>query len=122
VIEILPGMPDGVTGIRVSGQLRGDDLRAARPAIEALLQSGEIRIVEVIAPDYAGFGHGGLAEDVKLGMGLLTKHHAAFRRIAVVSDKDWVRHAIHAMAWMIPGEVSVFGLDALPEATAWAAG
>jgi hypothetical protein len=122
MIEMLPDMPAGVTGIKVSGQLRGDDLRSAKPAIEDLLQSGEIRIVEVIASDYSGFGPGGLAEDLKLGMGLLLKHHAAFKRIAVVSDKDWVGHAIHAMAWMIPGEVAVFGLDALDDAKSWAAG
>ena len=32
MIEVLPDMPDGVTGIRVSGRLRGDELREIRPA------------------------------------------------------------------------------------------
>jgi hypothetical protein len=121
MIEILQDMPDGVSGIRVSGRLRGDDLREAKPAIEELLQTGEIRIVEVIAPDYEGFGPGGLAEDLKLGLGLLVQHHSAFKRIAVVSDKDWVGHAIHAFAWMVPGELAVFGLDELEQAKEWAA-
>ena len=49
MIEILPDLPEGVTGIRVSGRLRGDDLREFKPAMEDLLKSGEIRIVEVIA-------------------------------------------------------------------------
>jgi hypothetical protein len=35
----------------------------------------------------------------------LTQHHSAFKRIAVVSDKDWVAHALHALAWMVPGEL-----------------
>jgi hypothetical protein len=123
MIEILQDMPAGVSGIRVSGRLRGDDLRAAKPAIEALLESGgEIRIVEVIDPDYEGFGPGGLAEDLKLGLGLLVRHHSAFKRIAVVSDKEWVGHALHAFAWMIPGELAVFGLDELEQAKQWAAG
>jgi hypothetical protein len=121
MIEILQDMPDGVSGIRVSGRLRGDDLREAKPAIEEFLQTGEIRIVEVIAPDYEGFGPGGLAEDLKLGLGLLVQHHSAFKRIAVVSDKDWVGHAIHALAWMVPGELAVFGLDELEQAKEWAA-
>jgi hypothetical protein len=121
MIEMLQDMPDGVSGIRVSGRLRGDDLREAKPAIEELLKTGEIRIVEVIAPDYEGFGPGGLAEDLKLGLGLLVKHHSAFKRIAVVSDKDWVGHAIHALAWMVPGELAVFGLDELEQAKEWAA-
>jgi hypothetical protein len=51
MIEILPDMPERVTGIRVSGRLRGDDLREFKPATEELLKSGEIRIVEVVAAD-----------------------------------------------------------------------
>ncbi len=115
-------MPQGVNGIRVSGRIRGDDLREIKPAMEELMQTGEIRFVEVIAPDYEGFGPGGLAEDLKLGLGLLIQHHSAFKRIAVVSDKDWVAHAMHAFAWMVPGELAVFGLDELEQAKEWAAG
>ena len=121
MIEILPDMPDGVAGIRVSGRLAGDDLREFRPAMEKLVGTGEIRIVEVIAPDYEGFGPGGLAEDLKLGFGTLFHHHSAFKRIAVVSDKEWVAHTLHALAWMIPGELAVFGADELERAKEWAA-
>jgi hypothetical protein len=121
MIELLPAMPEGVTGIRVSGRVRGDDLREFKPAMEDLLKSGQIRIVEVIAPDYEGFGPGGLIEDLKLGFGALIHHHSAFKRIAVVSDKEWVAHALHAFAWMVPGELALFRLDELDRATEWAA-
>ncbi len=119
---MLPDMPAGVTGIRVSGRVRGDDLRDFKPTMEDLAKTGEIRIVEVIAPDYEGFGPGGLAEDLKLGLGALIHHHSAFKRIAVVSDKDWVAHALHAFAWMVPGELALFGLDEIEQAAQWAAG
>src|SRR6516165_340933 len=109
MIEVLPDMPEGVIGIRVSGRLLGDEL-------------GEIRIVEVIASDYEGFGRGGLVEDLKLGLGTVLPHHSAFKRIAIVSDKEWVAHVLHALAWMIPGELAVFGLDELERAKEWAAG
>ena len=111
MIEVLPDMPEGVVGIRVSGRIRGDDLRDFKPAMDDLLTTGEIRIVEVISPDYEGFGRGGLVEDLKLGLGMLVGHHSAFKRVAVVSDKDWVAHALHAFAWMVPGELKMFGLD-----------
>ena len=122
MIEMLPNMPAGVTGIGVSGRISGEDLRELRPTVEALLHSEEVRIVEVIASDYAGFGPGGLIEDLKLGLGALIQNHAAFKRIAVVSDLDWVAHAMHAFAWMVPGELEVFGLDELDRAAEWAAG
>jgi hypothetical protein len=121
MIELLPDMPEGVTGIRVSGRLRGDELREVKPAIAELLKAGEIRIVEVIASDYEGFGPGGLVEDLKLGFGTVLPHHSAFKRIAIVSDKEWVAHTLHALAWMVPGELAVFGLDELERAKEWAA-
>jgi stage II sporulation SpoAA-like protein len=122
MIELMPDMPAGVTGIRVSGRLRGEDLREFKPAMDDLAKSGEIRIVEVIEPDYEGFGPGGLVEDLKLGLGALIHHHSAFKRIAVVSDKEWVTHALHAFAWMVPGELALFGLDEVERAKEWAAG
>jgi stage II sporulation SpoAA-like protein len=122
MIEVLPGMPQGVTGIRVSGRLDGDDLREFKPTMEALVHTDEIRIVEIIASDYEGFGPGGLVADLRLGFGGLLQHHSAFKRIAIVSDKPWVVHSLHALAWMVPGELAVFGLDELDQATEWAAG
>ena len=122
MIELLPDMPQGVIGIRASGRLRGDELRDFKPKIEELLKTGEIRIVEVIGPDYEGFGPGGFVEDLKLGFGTVLPHHSAFKRIAIVSDKDWVAHVLHALAWMIPGDLAVFGLDELDRAKEWAAG
>jgi SpoIIAA-like len=122
MIELLPDMPQGVIGIRASGRLRGNELRDFKPKIEELLKTGEIRIVEVIGPDYEGFGPGGFVEDLKLGIGTVLPHHSAFKRIAIVSDKDWVAHVLHALAWMIPGDLAVFGLDELDRAKKWAAG
>ncbi|CAJ1500575.1 STAS/SEC14 domain-containing protein [[Mycobacterium] kokjensenii] len=122
MIELLPDMPPGVTGVRVSGRLRGDELRKIRPLLHERLRDGDVRIVEVIAPDYDGFGRGGLVEDIKLGLGAVLPHHSAFKRIAVVSDKEWVGHVLHALEWMIPGELAVFGLDDLERAKQWAAG
>lgn len=121
VIEFLPDMPAGVTGIRVSGRVRGDELRAIKPTIEELTKGSEIRIVEIIAPDYEGFGSGGLVEDLKLGFGTVLRHHSAFKKIAVVSDKEWVAHTLHALAWMVPGELALFGLGDLEDAKKWAA-
>jgi SpoIIAA-like len=121
MIEVLPDMPRGVTGIRVSGRPGGDDLREFKPAMEELLKTGEIRIIEVVAPDDEGFGPGGLSEDLKLGLGALIQHHSAFKPIAVVSDKDWDGHALHAFAWMVPGELALFSLDELERAKEWAA-
>lgn len=122
MIELLSDMPAGVAGIRVSGRVDGDDLREFKPVMQKLLDTDEIRMVEVIASDYEGFGPGGLVEDLRLGFGALFQRHSAFKRVAVVSDKEWIAHTLHALAWMVPGEIALFGLDELERAKQWAAG
>lgn len=121
MIEMLPGLPPGVAGFRVSGRLDGTDLQGFQPLIDTMVTTGEIRLVEVVADDYEGFGPGGLAEDLRLGLDVLMHHHGAFRRVAVVTDKDWVIHALHAFAWLVPGEVALFPLSELDAAVSWAA-
>jgi SpoIIAA-like len=121
MIEALQEMPPGVTGVRVSGRVSGEELREFRPTWQKLVQTDQVRFVEVIDNDYTGFGPGGLIEDWKMSWGSLLGHHSAFKRIAVVTDKEWIIHAIHALAWMVPGEIKVFGLDDLDGAKRWAA-
>src|SRR3982074_274708 len=122
MIELLPDMPLGVTGVRVSGRLGGDEVREVKPTIEEMMNTDEIRIVEVIAPDYEGFGPGGLLEDLKLAFTTVWPPHSAFKRIAVVSDEQWVALTLHALAWLIPGELALSKLDELERAKDWAAG
>jgi hypothetical protein len=122
MIDVLDDMPEGVAGIRVSGRVSGADLRAFEPTMSGLLAADEIRFVELVADDYEGFGPGGLVEDLKVGFGAMFRHHSKFKRIAVVSDREWVAHALHALAWMVPGELAIFGIAELDRAKEWAAG
>ena len=122
MIEVMSDMPAGVAGFRVAGGVSGADLWDFKPSIDELLDAGEIRLVEVVADDYEGFGPGGLAEDLKIGLGALVQHHSAFKRVAVVTDKEWVGRTLHLLEWMVPGELALFGLDELEQAKEWAAG
>lgn len=121
MIEELKDMPAGVAGIRVSGRVSAEDFHQFKPTMTRMLDSEEIRFVEVIDSDYEGFGPGGLLADIKQGFSNI-KHLRALTRTAVVTDKEWIAHTMHALAWMIPGEVKLFGLDELEAAKAWAAG
>lgn len=44
-----------------------------------------------------------MVEDLKLGSGALLQHHSAFKRIAVVSDKEWVAYTLHGWRGWSPG-------------------
>ncbi len=122
MIELLSDMPKGVTGVRVSGHLTGAELRSIKPMISDQLDAGQqIRIVEVIDDDYRGFGPGGLLQDLKLGIGTVLPHHGAFARIAIVTDKEWVGRTLHAISWLVPGELAIFGRNEVERAAQWAA-
>ena len=122
MIEMLSDLPDGVTGIRVSGRLTGEDFIAIKPAVSEIFNAGrEVRWVEVI-DGYEGFGKGALREDVKLGFCTVMPRFRALKRTAIVADVDWLRRAVRVLAWMVPGEVAFFGLHEIDRAARWAAG
>jgi SpoIIAA-like len=122
MIELLPDMPEGVTGIRVSGRVSGDDMHELQPLIDELLKGEEIRIVEIVAHGYDGWGPDGMSEDLKIGFAAIVQHPSSFKRIAMVSDEEWITETMDAMAWTIPGEIKLFRLDDLERAKDWAAG
>ncbi|MDW9232416.1 STAS/SEC14 domain-containing protein [Burkholderia cepacia] len=54
-------------------------------------------------------------EDFKLGV----QHITQWERIAVVTNVDWVRFALAAFRFVIPGEVRVFSSSDRVAARAW---
>jgi hypothetical protein len=120
VIRVLDTVPDTVLGVEAIGKVTDDDYETVLvPAIRAHLEaSGQGRLVYVLGEEFEGWTFGALWDDAKVGL----SEFRAWERIAVVSDKDWIRHSISAFGWMVPGEVRVFDVDELAAAVDWAAG
>jgi hypothetical protein len=114
----MEGLPENVLGVEAIGKVTDEDYeQVLAPAVKALLEAhGKIRYVYVLGDEFDGWTLGGMWEDAKLGGSDLR----AWEKIAVVTDKDWVRHAVKAFGWMFPGQVRVFALSELEDATAWA--
>ena len=72
--------------------------------------------------DFHGLELEALREDLKVAGSVGLKYRSAWERLAVVTDKDWMRHGVAAFGWVIPGEVRVFEPGALQEAKAWTGG
>ena len=88
-----------------------------KPAIDAVLQRGEdVRIV-IEFGDWSGMSGGALWEDLKMGIERFTK----WKKIALVTDVDWMRQAISVFGWMTPGDVKTFTLAERDAAIKWAA-
>jgi hypothetical protein len=121
MVERLEDMPDGTVGFRATGELtRADYEEQFLPAIEKVVESGEARMLYAIGPGFEGIEPGAVAEDAKAGFTAL-RHHEAWKRTAVATDVGWIRDGVRLFAWMVPGEVRVFGLEDLGEAKSWLA-
>lgn len=119
MIRVLDGLPDNVLGVEAVGKVTDDDYEnVLTPAVNDKLGAHDtIRCIYVLGDEFDGWTLGGMWEDAKLGGGELRR----WEKIAVVTDKDWVRHAVKGFGWMIPGQVRVFSIAELDDATAWAA-
>ena len=53
--------------------------------------------------------------------GFRARHASSFERVAVVSDEDWMRPALRALSFMLPGKAKGFRVKDLPDAKTWLA-
>ena len=121
MVETIEDMPPGTIGFRAVGELTREDYREVlEPALRAALEAGDVRMLFVV-PDKFEMDTGALMEDAKTGLQLGLGHLSAWKRTAVVTDVGWVQRAIKSFGFMAPGEVKVWGCDALDEARAWVA-
>jgi hypothetical protein len=117
MIEQLTGFPDNVLGIVGKGRITRQDYETVVvPAVEKALKShARMRLYYEIAPDFTGFDPGAMWQDFKVGMEHLTR----WERIAVVTDVDWIRHAMQMFAFMMPATVRAVPIAEAAQARAW---
>jgi hypothetical protein len=123
MLEPIEGMPPGTLGWRTVGAMEASDYTDVFvPAAREKIDAGEdLRMVFVISKDF-GETAGGLWEDFKTEVELGIGHWKSWKRIAVVTDIEWLRKAFGAFFWMVPGEVKRFSESELDDAKAWVAG
>lgn len=124
MIERIEEMPEGTLGFHCMGENTADDYRLALvpPLRELVEQGAEIRLLFVAGPEFEQYDPGALWADAKAGWDLGLRHHALWRRSAVVTEVGWIRKAMGMFAWMAPGEVEAFDLAQLDAAKEWVAG
>lgn len=122
MVARIEGMPAGTIGLRASGKLTREDYREVlEPALREAVESGEVRCLFLLT-DFEGLEPRALLEDAKTGLGLGIGHHSAWKRLALVTDVDWVAKAMHMFAWLTPGELMICEPDELEKAKSWVAG
>ena len=120
LIETVTDLPPGTLGFRASGKLTSDEYRQMIEPIYATLERGEdLNIYFELADDFHGLDLGALLQDMKAAGSIGLKHRSSWQRMALVTDKDWVRHGASAFGWLAPGELRLFDLAERDTARAW---
>jgi len=119
VLDLLNGLPDGVSGVRASGTVTRDDYeRVFAPLLAGAHREGRrIRLLYELPPEFKGLTAGAGLEDMRLGL----KYLRLFERCAVVTDVGWLREAARLFGALIPCQVKVFHNAERAEAIDWLA-
>jgi hypothetical protein len=122
MIERIEDMPAGTVGLRASGKLTREEYHEAlEPALQEAAESGEIRMLFLLT-DFDGLAPSAWLTDAETGLRYAVGHHSAWKRLAFVTDSDWLRKAMHTFAWLTPGELMICTPDELEQARSWVAG
>ena len=119
MLDRITDLPSNVVGIVAKGKLTKDDYeKVLIPAVDQALQDHEkIRLLYVLGGEFDGMTAGAVWDDTRVGFSHVTK----WEKIAIVTDKDWVRHSIDIFGYLMPGEVKGFTSDEESTARIWVA-
>ena len=119
MLRTIEDLPDGVLGFEGDGEIHASDYTdVLMPAVREVWDRGdEVRIV-LVFERWDGLSEGAAWQDLTMGM----EHLRKWRRIALVTDLDWMITVTSLFGWMTPGELKRFPVAQRDAAIAWAAG
>ena len=117
MIKLLNGFPEATVALACEGHVTREDYeRILIPRVQAALaRHDKVRIYYEIGPSFSGFDVGALWEDAKIGF----EHLSRYERMALVTDVAWIRLAVGAFRFLMPGRLRVFDASHAHEARGW---
>src|SRR5581483_7384821 len=118
MIEVMKGLPSNVIGFRATGDVTMKDYREVIfPEVEKQTNKDKkLNYVFVIETSLKEFTTGAWISDAWLGL----KEIANWRRVAIVSDVEKIRHFTDNAGHFAPGEYKGFRTSELNDAIVWA--
>jgi hypothetical protein len=112
-------MPAGTIGFEAVGEVEDDDWeQAVEPVLRRDIADGrQVRLLYLLGADAGDVEGDAMTADT----GFRARHASSFERVAVVSDEDWMRPALRALSFMVPGKAKGFRVRDLAEAKTWLA-
>jgi hypothetical protein len=112
-------MPAGTIGFEAVGEVEDDDWEhMVEPVLRREIADGhKVRLLYLLGPEARDVE----GDAMKADTGFRARHATSFDRVAVVSDEDWMRPALGALSFLVPGKAKGFPVHELSAAKAWLA-
>ncbi len=119
MLEQIPDLPPNVLGFSAKGVVSAQDYQTVViPAVEAAFAGQKkVRFLYHIGAEFTRFEIGAMWEDARIGL----EHLTGWERVAVVTDIEWLRTAVHVFGLAIPHQVRVFRNAEIDAALKWIA-
>jgi hypothetical protein len=119
MLRRMTDMPAGTLGYEAIGEVEDDDWeREVEPVLRREIAEGrKVRLLYLLGPEARDVEGDAMRAD----SGFRARHATSFDRVAVVSDEDWMRPALRALSFLLPGKAKGFHVRDLAAAKTWLA-
>jgi hypothetical protein len=112
-------MPGGTIGFEAIGEVDDDDWDdVVEPILRRDIAAGhKVRLLYL----FGASAHDIEGDAMKADTGFRARHVTDFERVAVVTDESWMKPALRALSFLLPGRARGFDVHDLPAAKTWLA-
>src|SRR5881275_2764622 len=119
MLRSISDMPAGTIGFEAIREVEDDDWEeAVEPVLRQEIADGrKVRLLYLLGAQARDVDREAMAAET----GFRARHASSFDRVAVVSDEDWIRPAVRALSFLLPGKARGFRVHDLAAAKTWLA-
>jgi hypothetical protein len=119
MLRRMTDMPVGTIGFEAVGDVEDDEWEdTVEPLLRQVIAEGQkVRLLYALGPRTREVE----GDAMKADTAFRARHASSFERVAVVSDEDWMRPALSALSFMLPGKAKGFRTREIEDAKAWLA-
>ena len=119
MLRQMDDMPAGTIGFEAIGEVEDDDWEdVVEPVLRReIAAGGKLRLLYLLGPEARDVE----GDAMKADTGFRARHAKSFERVAVVTDENWVKPALRALSFLMPGSARAFPVHDLAAAKAWLA-
>lgn len=117
MISLIKDLPDHVVGFFADGQITKDDFaQTVTPAVKTAFEKHEkVSILYELGGNITGVDFGAGFEDMIMGVA----HFMRWKRIAIITNFDWMRKSAELFGTLMPAEVHAYTTAERDQARAW---